>query len=117
MILFYVCVLPVVIAGYCSEKSAVLFSGMLLAGILDKKALLQLSPSHPSTGSGGQGIGFAYRALIMAMHKKQINIAAAERAFTSMSYLLNSKPSQLPASINQAIPKCTIKPPQILCVL
>ena len=79
MILFYVCVLPAVIAGYCSGKSAVLLSGMLLAGILDKKALLQLSPSHPSTSSGGQGIGFAYRALIMAMHKNQMNIAAAEK--------------------------------------
>ena len=79
MILFYVCMLPVLIAGYYSEIFSVLFSGMLLAGILDKKALLQLSPSHPSTSSGGQGIGFAYRALIMAMHKNQMNIAAAEK--------------------------------------
>ncbi len=80
MMLFYVWVLPAPIAGYCSEKSVVFFSGMLLVRILDKKALLQWSPSHPSTSSGGQGIGFAYRALIMAMHKNQLNIAVAEKA-------------------------------------
>jgi hypothetical protein len=28
----------------------------------------------------GQGIGFAYRTLVMAMQKNQINIAAAEKA-------------------------------------
>jgi hypothetical protein len=32
-------------------------------------------------------------------------------------YLFKTRPSQLPASINQAMPKCTINPPQMLCVL
>jgi hypothetical protein len=46
MIPFYVCVLPAFITSYCSEKFSVLFSGMLLVRLLDKKALLQLSPSQ-----------------------------------------------------------------------
>ena len=46
MIPFYVCMLPAVITGYCSKKFSVLFSSMLLVSCLDKKALLQLSPSQ-----------------------------------------------------------------------
>lgn len=41
MILFYFCMLPVVIAGFCSGYPLYIF-GMLLVRKLDKKEFLQL---------------------------------------------------------------------------
>jgi hypothetical protein len=46
MIPFCILLLPAVTTGYCSKKSSVLFSGMLLVSLSDKKVLLQLSPSQ-----------------------------------------------------------------------
>jgi hypothetical protein len=63
-----------------------------------------------------QRIGIACRALIMAMYKNKLNSVTAEETLCLHYCLLNIEPIQLPASMSQAMPKCTINPPQMLLV-
>lgn len=53
----------------------------------------------------------------MAMHNYQLNRHTTEKTFSEHQLAFKSKAIELPASINQAIPRCTINPPHTLRVL